>query len=51
MSEGKSLGLSEGENNKAILIAKKLLAKKISISEVSEITGLTEETIENLGNE
>ena len=50
-SEGKSLGLSEGENNKAILIAKKLLAKKISISEVSEITGLTEETIENLGNE
>ena len=41
-------GLSQGENKKAISIAKKLLAKGTSISEVSEITGLTKEKIENL---
>lgn len=41
-------GLSQGENKKAISIAKKLLAKGTSISEVSEITGLSKEKIENL---
>ena len=41
-------GLSQGENKKAISIAKKLLAKGTSVSEVSEITGLSKEKIENL---
>ncbi len=41
-------GLSQGENKKAISIAKKLLAKGTSISEVSEITGLTKEEMKTL---
>ena len=41
-------GLSQGENKKAISIAKKLLAKGTSVSEVSEITGISKEKIENL---
>lgn len=48
LSKGKSLGLSEGKNLGKQEIAKKLLAKGTSISEVSEITGLTKEKIENL---
>ena len=47
-NDGLSQGLSQGENKKAISIAKKLLAKGTSISEVSEITGLSKEKIENL---
>ena len=47
-NDGLSQGLSQGENKKAISIAKKLLAKGISVSEVSEITGLSKEKIENL---
>ena len=52
LSEGKTLGLLEGKSlgkqENSIEIAKKLLAKGTSISEVSEITGLTKEKIENL---
>ena len=48
LSKGKSLGLSEGKNLGKQEIAKKLLAKGTSTSEVSEITGLTKEKIENL---
>ena len=48
LSKGKSPGLSEGKNLGKQEIAKKLLAKGTSISEVSEITGLTKEKIENL---
>ena len=47
-NDGLSQGLSQGENKKAISIAKKLLAKGTSVSEVSEITGLSKEKIENL---
>ena len=46
--EGILQGISQGENQKAISIAKKLLSKGTSISEVSEITGLTKDEIENL---
>ena len=38
-------GLSEGENNKAIEIARKMLNKDRPIEEISEITGLTKEEI------
>ena len=48
LSEGISQRLSQGENNKAIEIAKKLLTKGTSISDISEITGLTKDEIENL---
>ena len=48
IAEGLSQGLSQGENKKAISIAKKLLAKGTSVSEVSEITGISKEKIENL---
>lgn len=47
-NDGLSQGLSQGENKKAISIAKKLLAKGTSISEVSEITGLTKEEMKTL---
>ena len=47
-NDGLSQGLSQGENKKAISIAKKLLAKGTSVSEVSEITGISKEKIENL---
>ena len=46
--EAEKEGISQGENQKAISIAKKLLAKGTSISDVSEITGLTKYEIENL---
>ena len=52
LSEGKTLGLLEGKSlgkqENSIEIAKKLLAKGTSVSEVSEITGLSKEKIENL---
>lgn len=41
-------GKKEGENNKAIEIAKKLLSKGLDIKEIIEITGLTEEEIKKL---
>ena len=46
--EAEKEGISQGENQKAISIAKKLISKGTSISDVSEITGLTKDEIENL---
>lgn len=49
--EAEKEGISQGENQKAISIAKKLLSKGTSISEVSEITGLSTNEVEDLYNE
>jgi predicted transposase/invertase (TIGR01784 family) len=51
-AKGKAEGLAEGEaigeHKKAIIIAKKLLAKGMSTKEVSDATNLTEKQIEQL---
>jgi predicted transposase/invertase (TIGR01784 family) len=46
--EGKIEGKIEGEQKKALEIAKKMLAKNISISEIVDITELTREQVENI---
>jgi len=43
--EGKEVGRDEGERNKAIKMAKKMLLKKKSIEEILEFTELTAEDI------
>ena len=47
-SLGKSEGISEGESQNTIKIAKKMLEKQIDIALIMEITGLTKEEIEKL---
>ena len=44
-------GIEEGEKKKQIEIAKKLLEMKMSIKDIKEATGLTEEEIENIKND
>ena len=46
--EGLKEGLKEGERNKAISFALKLLNKNYNIKEISELTELSIEEIENL---
>jgi len=50
--EGRSEGLSEGRNQGInqgkIIVAKKMLAKKMDINLIAEMTGLTKEEIEKL---
>ena len=48
--EGKELGREEGEQRKTKEIAKKMLSKGIRVKEIIELTGLTEEEIEELKN-
>ena len=48
MAEGRIAGRTEGERMQKIEIAKKLLAKKIEIKEIAEITGLSEEEIKKI---
>lgn len=50
LKEGIKQGIEQGEKNKQIEIAKKLINKKMEISIISEITGLTIQEIENLNN-
>ena len=45
---GKQEGIIEGEKNKAIEIARKLLQENISIEKVSEITSLSIEELKKL---
>ena len=45
---GKKEGLKEGEKTGRLKIAKKLIAKKMPIEQIMEITELTEEEIEEL---
>ena len=49
--EGKTDGLTQGEQQKAEEIAKKMLLKKIPEQQISELTGLTVETVVELKNE
>ncbi len=46
--EGKEEGREEGEHKKAMETAKKMISKKIPISEISELTGLSEDEIKKL---
>ena len=48
IEKGKAEGLAEGEFKKAKETAKKLLSRGMGISEVAEITGLSEREIEKL---
>lgn len=48
--EGRALGIQEGERKKQE-IAKKLLAKKIPIEEIKDITSLSEKDIQKIKDE
>lgn len=41
-------GVTKGEKNKQLEIAKKMLELKMSIEQISQVTGLTEEEIKNI---
>ena len=45
--EGKAEGIAEGIKENKIEIAQNMLKKKMSIKDISEITGLTEQDIQN----
>ncbi|MBO5348604.1 MAG: hypothetical protein J6A89_02115, partial [Clostridia bacterium] len=47
-AEGKEEGREEGKEEQKNIIAKKMLAKKMDINLIMEITGLTKEEIESL---
>ena len=47
-SEGYSSGLNDGESKKSIEIVKNMLKKNMSIEDISDVTGLTIEEINNL---
>ena len=46
--EGKKEGLEEGEQKKALEIARQLKQMKLSVTEIAQITGLSEEDIKGL---
>ena len=48
MRNAEERGINKGEKKNSIEIAKKMIAKKMTISEISELTGLTEEEIKNI---
>ncbi len=48
IEEGKALGKAEGIKEKTVEMVKNMLKKKMSIKDISEITGLTEENIQKL---
>ena len=47
----KDAGREEGEKKKQKEIAKKMLAKNMPIEDITELTGLTKEEVENLKKE
>ena len=51
ISQGISQGIEQGSQKKQIEIAKNMLAKKMDISTVSELTGLDADTLKKLSNE
>ena len=55
IEEGKALGKAEGKaegiKEKTVEIARNMLKKKMSIKDISEITGLAEENIQKLKDE
>ena len=50
-AEGYEDGIEQGEKNKQIEIAKKLLTMNIALEQIIEATGLSKEEIKNLDNE
>ena len=46
--EGRKEGIAEGEKKGILKVARNLLKKKADISEIKELTGLTEEEIMNI---
>lgn len=50
LKDGLEQGIEQGQKNKQIEIAKRLLDKKMEISTISEITGLTIQQIEKLND-
>jgi hypothetical protein len=46
MKEHDKMMLEQGEKQRAIITAKKMLAKGYSIQEISELTGLNQQEIE-----
>ena len=48
IAQARDEGLSEGISQEKITIAKKMLAKKVDIAFIIEMTGLTKEEIEKL---
>jgi len=47
--QGRAEGLAEGERKGKVQLAKDMLAKNFAITLISELTGLTEIEIQNLG--
>ncbi len=47
-AEGRAEGLQQGEQNKALSIARKLKSMGLSMTDIMQATGLTEETINNM---
>ena len=43
--KGKAEGLQEGERKKSIEMAKKMLEQHISVASISEISGLSDDTL------
>ena len=50
IKQGKIAGKLEGEKEKALEIAKKMLAEGMNINIITKITGLSEAEIESLNN-
>ena len=48
IAEGREKGIAEGEQAKALTIAKNMKASGISISDIQKFTGLSEEIIKGL---
>ena len=51
ISQGIEQGISQGIEQRNVEIAKNMLAKKMDISTVSELTGLDADTLKKLSNE
>ena len=50
LAEGRAEGLAEGASEKALTIARELLAMNMSIDNIKKVTGLTDDEIHNLSN-
>ncbi|MBQ5549847.1 MAG: hypothetical protein IIT32_02165, partial [Bacteroidales bacterium] len=48
IEKGRAEGRAEGEKQKAIDVARKMMSKGLSIDDICDITGLNPEVIENI---
>lgn len=46
--KGRKLGREEGEKNKSLKIARSMLSEKLSLAQISRLTGLSEKELKNL---